>query len=280
MNLKSIYKEIGIEPDLKKEIPNFNRRMFLAIEQFAQHLLHVNNYTLQMVEQKVAIAMSADEVYVLTYYINKNGKDRKTAAENIFAVRIMQECLGELYREDESPVWLKALVFLDSKMNDIFEMCVVKVGYEYQNHQFIKTDIDELTVPIIGESLEWLNSYPNSKTDFKNALDDYYRKRYPVAISNAYSALESLVKDFLNTDQGLDNEEVINNILRSLKLQSNWSGILNHYCKAAHNFSARHGKRSTKVKEVKKPDPELAEFFIYITGVFIRLIIRTIQKNK
>jgi hypothetical protein len=87
-----------------------------------------------------------------------------------------------------------------------------------------------------------------------------------------------LVKTFLNKDKRLDNEEIRKDLIKQLGLEGDWGQLLYNYCKLAHEFSSRHGKKETG-KELQLPI-ELVEFYIYFTGTFIRLILTLSVKSN
>ena len=132
--------------------------------------------------------------------------------------------------------------------------------------------------PNLIKEFAFLSNYPNAKQLFGNSLKHYLTKHYYDAITNAYSSLESLVKTYLNRDKQLDTDEVRNNLVKNLGLEDDWKQLLHYYCKLAHEFSTRHGKKETGEKS--DLPLELTEFYIYITGTFLRLIIQKINSKS
>jgi hypothetical protein len=163
-----------------------------------------------------------------------------------------------------------------SKLKAAIDFSLVDLGITFENDMFIKTGAKELDKVAILEPLVWLDRYPNTKADFEGALKNYLTKDYGDATTRAYSALESLVKTVFNKNRTLEN--LIPTLLSLLSLPSQWSAILRNYCKFAHDFSTRHGKKEGKKKDLASEKD--TEAYIYFTGLMIRLIIRTIAEKS
>jgi hypothetical protein len=102
-------------------------------------------------------------------------------------------------------------------------------------------------------------------------------KNYPDTITNAYSSLESLVKTFLGKDKSLDSQQTRAELIKKLQLEGDWGQLLNHFSKIAHEFSSRHGK--SEANQDNELPPDLVEFYLYMTGTFIRLIMRRTRQE-
>ena len=100
-----------------------------------------------------------------------------------------------------------------------------------------------------------LNDYPKAKFFFEGALKKSFRKDYPNAITKSYSALESMVKTFLNNNTNLNKN--ISKLLEKNNLADQWGKILFNFCDYAHEFSSRRVKgERTKLVMVS---PEIVE---------------------
>jgi hypothetical protein len=168
--------------------------------------------------------------------------------------------------------------YLVSRIESVFAASPINIGYTFTGKTIIKNGAEELDDSLITENLEWLNRFPNIRNQFESALKYYLGKQYPDAIANAYSALEGLIKTILETEKRLDNKVTRTKIIEALQLDKQWGQLLYLYCDIAHEFSSRHGKRETG-----EPSPanieELTEFYVYMTGTFIRAISRIIVKR-
>lgn len=80
----------------------------------------------------------------------------------------------------------------------------------------------------------------------------------------------------MNKDKRLDSEEIRTELIKKLGIEKDWGQLLYHYCDIAHEFSSRHGKKETR--EIQSLSSELIEFYIYLTGAFIRFIIQKMNK--
>jgi len=89
------------------------------------------------------------------------------------------------------------------------------------------------------------------------------------AIISMYEALEALARILLSNSANLKaNTE---KFISELHLSNEYSNMLKNHCDYAHNY--RHAPR-TKANRLS-PTPQETEAFIYTTGLFIRLAIRT-----
>ena len=160
----------------------------------------------------------------------------------------------------------------------VFEVTPIDIGYIFSGDTIIKKGARELDEKLILDNLTWLSNYPTIKQSYETSLKQYLEKNYPDAITNAYSSLEGLVKTFLNTNKQLDNDDTRKNLINKLGLEGDWGQLLYHFSKLAHDFSSRHGKKETGEK--LELAVELVEFYIYITGTFMRLILTLSVKSE
>jgi hypothetical protein len=269
MNLKKIYNNLGLETDLKKEILKFNERIHTIVHDleryFYSELGEYDDFLLNKALFKIGLAKTTRR-FKLFYLVETNNSE-SSLKNNLLLIQIILDLLKQ--ESYAVSLYSEATQDLELKLKETFDLALLNIGYKFQDGEIIKIGAKELDEKLVLENLEWLKNYPDSKEKFSNALRYYFKKNYPDAITNTYSALEGIVKVFLNRDVRLDKEEVKIELLKKLNLDSYWNKIINNYCEIAHEFSSRHGRKKQKGQILKI---ELVEFYIYITGVFIRLI--------
>lgn len=154
-----------------------------------------------------------------------------------------------------------------------------KIQYEIlkddDNYFCIPKGAAELDKNLVLEPLEWLYSYPKTRTQFVIALKQYQNKDNPADIAdNLRKTIETFFQEFLNNDKGLENnKEPMFSTMKSLGadniLMSLFSQVISTYTKY-NNETAKH--------HAEKVNPHLLEFLIYQTGLLIRTVL--VLKNK
>ena len=256
--LKDIYKRLNLFTTLEEEKKKFRKRIEGILKEIHSNL----GYETQDFLCKIAFELGEDQKSSLQSYLLPYSFKR-----TLFVSEAFLDVLREKNHRVEAEYFRR-------KIEKAIHLSVIDLGIHFKEGKFFLKGAKELDEKLILENLEWLRNYPDSKVKFENALEYYFRKEYPDAITNAYSALEGITKVFLARDIRLDKKEVKIELLKKLNLDSHWSGIVNNYCKIAHEFSSRHGKKEQKEQIL---EVELVEFYIYITGVFIRLISQKIK---
>jgi hypothetical protein len=262
--IREIFERLGIETDLEKERVKVNTRLKVIFNHIYYYRLkntYPACYRLQMVVGQTPIINLQDSLRDISREHNLE--------YNLFVAEKLLDILKEMYGIEEYN-------FLKLQLVEAIDLSTVDLGIIFENDRFIKSGAKELDKVAILEPLEWLNSYPGAKKLFENALQYYLTKNYPDAITNAYSALESLVKTVLSSNRTLDN--LISALMSLLSLPPPWSAILKNYCDFAHEFSTRHGRQEGRKSVVVAPKD--VEAFIYFTGLMIRLIIRTVEESE
>ncbi|MGD9641867.1 MAG: hypothetical protein AB7V08_03915 [Elusimicrobiales bacterium] len=153
-----------------------------------------------------------------------------------------------------------------------FSHATIDVGYSYQGGVFLQTSSGVLE-PLFTDPFQWLNKLPDAHSRFKGAWEYFLRGRHADAITNAYSALEGAALFILKSDKRLDTDETRSRLCEALSLEADWGKILFNYCKIAHAFSSRHSGKTQIPRDSIKP--EIVEFYLYQTGVILRLIAKT-----
>jgi hypothetical protein len=274
MNLRSIYEQLGMEPEYDKEIAKFNNRIIIAVEGFNSSFYRKDGSIHERVSpfliREVAFLIGESHIPSSLEGFFEDNIEVDDLEENILNLNCLLEAsrkvllLPEINQKD-------LYDFIVSEAKRTFELTPIDIGYLFSGDTIIKKGAKELDERLILENLMWLSNYPTVKQSFENSLKQYLGKNYPDAITNAYGSLEGLVKTFLNTDKRLDTEETRKLLINKLGLEKDWGQLLHYYSKLAHEFSSRHGKKETGEK--LELAIELVEFYIYLTGTFMRLIL-------
>jgi hypothetical protein len=157
-----------------------------------------------------------------------------------------------------------------------FKESPVDLGYAVQDNKkqpatIYKKGVSFLDEKVVLEVLDWLENFPKAKNNYSDAIKFFLRKDYANSLTNSYSALESVAKQVLDSQASLDNDRTRNHLISKLNLDNEWEKVLLHLSRVSHEFSTRHGgNNSSNCTEAQ------AEFYLYQTGAYLRLISRTI----
>ncbi|MGD0235212.1 MAG: hypothetical protein ABSC55_11845 [Syntrophorhabdales bacterium] len=288
MSLKKVYEQLGLSAEYEKEVVSFTERLLIVLDSFRSDLKADDVYDdiYGNIIKEFAFLIGESHYYnkgyggaavylPLTEFFEKGGIAVLT--NNVKRLYLLLMAVKTATVEAGSYHEAYYLLFL-AKVKRLFDTTPVEIGYVFAKETIIKKGAEELDEKLVLENLKWLSSYPNARTSFQASLTRYLSKDYPDAITNAYSALESLSKTFLNKDKRLDSTEMRAELIKVLGLKERWGQLLYNYSELAHEVSSRHGK--LEGKEPEDISPELVEFYIYLTGTFVRLIVQRISKPK
>lgn len=285
MNLRSIYEQLGMEAKYDEEIAKLNNRIILIIDNIYAKFFEIGESFYKEVYSRLVaeFAFLTGESKIYTSGVMGIQKlplrdffrrDKEAFYTNILNLTLLLEASKTMLQ----PRFNDFYEFILGEAKRVIEITPIDIGYLFSGDTIIKKGAKELDEKLILDNLTWLSKYPASKEFFENSLKHYLGKNYPDAITNAYSSLEGLVKTFLKKDKQLDSDEIRKELINKLGLQGDWGQLLYFYCKLAHEFSSRHGKKETGEK-FELPI-ELVEFYIYITGTFMRLILTLPVKSN
>ncbi len=163
---------------------------------------------------------------------------------------------------------------MNHRINYILELSEIDLGIKWQNGKFIPKGAELLDKETVNSSLRWLRkkSYTTVIEPFEKAIHRFLESRstpevLPDVITNSYEALEAFVKIIMDNDRDISSnrEKFINKI----KGNNYHKEILKQYISYANDY--RHGE-NPKYRRIK-PSVAEAEFFLYLTGIFLRLAI-------
>jgi hypothetical protein len=215
-----------------------------------------------------AVATTLGEVFLIVKdfrdYIKEDFSNSLQGIEGIYS-----------FLEGVLPNELKGF---DTRVQEIINFSEYDLGIRWESGRFYPTGAKLLDDSLVNESLKWLRvkSFQTVFTPFEKALDHLLRARSKPelladVITDAYEAMEALAKVVTGKDQALDanQDAFLKLICASEEYKQILHESLRKYRSFAHKF--RHGAATPE----KKPSIGYAEAesFIYLTGLFIRLVI-------
>ncbi len=141
------------------------------------------------------------------------------------------------------------------------------IGVRWRDGMFYPSGAKELDEKLIGDNLEWLQSFLTVRSSFKTALKHFSDSLNDAnarkdAVTNAYAAIEGLSRAVLANKKNFDDNK--NDLVKFLMLPKEYAHILHYYKVIANEYSSRHAGSEFGHAEV--------EGFIYLTGVIMRLV--------
>jgi hypothetical protein len=248
--MKEIYERLGLSTDISSERSKFTNRIKLVANNISD-LIDSHDY--ELINHQISFGLGSEEDFI-------DFLDTADFNETLLWCEITLVALSEHNK--------KAFGHLQKMITQAIHESAIDLGFMYKDGKFYRTGAKELDQTLLIETLDWLKEFPVTRNTFDEALREYLRKDYADAITKCYSALESLVKEFLRSDRGLD--KLVSELLSKLSLSDQWKDILVHFCNYAHEFGSRHGKRDSA--QVKKLEQCEVEAYIYQTGLLMRLI--------
>jgi hypothetical protein len=272
MVMKKIYEEIGKKADYEEEIINFNNRVFNLLRELDTKLHVEDAWCGEQYDDTVykKVANLLGDIFSkgggLSNLARRLDDYKKALEENIIILKSTIKVL------DESKPDLKE-TFLGWLDKELFSATPIDIGYKFRNGNIIVSIPNEFE-KIVYEPYIWLkDKFPEAYENYQKALNDFTLKRNATCISHCYLALEGVVKNVLNISKAsLDNESIRGQFIDKLGLTGKYKELLRGYCKAGHEL-ARHASKEQN-KTDSSIDRELVEFYLYTTGIFLRLTMQ------
>lgn len=203
----------------------------------------------------------------LTYYID-NFYDVLEAIEAIYSTK--SEDNGNDYWGEPS-----SQEIFDEKIKTILTQSELDLDIRWKNGKFFPKGAKLLDEKLVNDPLNWLRDkgYSTVTDPFENALNHFLKSEsrpelLSDVIGNAYKALEALAKIVLDNNSDLSiNKKSLVKKFNGNNFHEQIFKILEKYLDEGNPY--RHGEN------LKKPLPQLThaetEFFLYLTGIFLRL---------
>lgn len=285
MSVRNYYEELGISTTYAGEVKKLNNRLKNILDELDSKLDIQPVYRYGSISHYIYDSGIVKELdfnlgetgNLKLSWLIKIGSSEDLLRFNFLALNLILDILEK--RAPISPIYLKLKSWLLDRIKEAIDLSGLDIGYTVVDARIIKSGAGAIDQKLVTDNLAWLKDYKDSHEKFRSALVFYVSKKYPDSITNAYSALEGLVKVFLNSDARLDKPETRNELISKLGLDKNYGNILYHYSIIAHEFSSRHGKKDQESSASEIIEPALAEFYIYLTGSVIRLISQKMPKK-
>lgn len=143
-------------------------------------------------------------------------------------------------------------------------LATVDIGILWKDGMFYPSGAKELDEQLIEEAFGWLDSFPEEKRLFSNALEEYLHGKLDAVLYNCYLVLEGLVRKILDNDRTLDKN--VASLLTHIKLSQEWKSILERFLDYAHEYSRHASSKRSAI------EPAEVEAFLYMTGLLVRLV--------
>jgi hypothetical protein len=257
--MKEIYERLGLRTNISSEKIKFVNRIRRVIANIADVL---SSEAYEAIDHEVSFRLGLGDDDFVEYIEVADFDEALVWCEMVLAALATNN-----KREFEH---------LEKIIVQAIEESIVDLDVTYKEGRFYRKGAKELDQALVVETLDWLKTFPAAKAVYGEALKEYLKKDYPDAITKCYSALEGLMKEFLDTNKTLDKSVL--ELLSRLSLSNQWKGILVHFCNYAHEFGSRHGKRDSSAKA--ELTPLEVEAYVYETGLLMRLVCEAQQANK
>ena len=170
------------------------------------------------------------------------------------------------------------LQYFTERIETILSLSEVDLGIQWRNGAFYKSGAKLLDEELVNEPLQWLSDpkYHNVLAPFEKGLRHFleahkYPERLADAVTNMYEAVEAIAK----VVTGRAKRDLSGNaelFVKKLGLSDYYKKMLKDYILYANEF--RHAVEEGE--ERVPPLPQEVEAFIYTTGLFIRLAVKSL----
>jgi hypothetical protein len=284
MNLKLIYDQLGLDAVYEEEVVSFTERLLIVLDGFRSQLIEgdvydrlygvtIGEFAFLIGESHYYRQGFRGNIYLpFTDFFKKGGSAvlRSNIKRLTLLLMATKKTIGLGFYQEHHKTFSRSV-------SRLFETTPIDIGYVFTGETIVQKGAEELDRTLILDTLKWLSDYPNTQSTFQTALTRYLSSDFPDAVTNCYSALEGMSRTLVGKDKRLDTKETRAELIKALALKNDWAQLLYHYSQLAHDLSSRHGKPETV--EAGDIAPELAEFYVYFTGAFLRLIVQR-MKNK
>jgi hypothetical protein len=157
-------------------------------------------------------------------------------------------------------------MWLSTVINAILSEATCDLGVRWHEDFFYLSGAKELDESLVEDVLTWLKDYSDERQDYTRALQCQEQGALSDVVQNCYKAVEGVARAILGNQKILDNNK--DELLKKIGLSDGWRAILASFIKYAHDY--RHA--SDQRHDITKPE---AEAYLYMTGLFIRLLVTT-----
>ena len=248
------------------------RMLFNKILEFLKRI-HGDYRLQQAVLGRDIVYMFCQAIGECTFYNDCRDIMRSFEKENSIAGLISKFIiLVNLGTEEGTKLLLELIRNYLTSLNISYDVIQDKDGY------FIfPKGAEELDDALVSEPLEWLNEYPQTRTEFVQALKEYSNLTEENASDVAdkfRKALERFFQEFFGKNGTLENlKKEYGTYMKGKGVPAELSNNLETLLQAYTNFMNGYAKHHSKTNK------NLLEYILYQTGNIIRLMI-TLAKEE
>lgn len=150
-------------------------------------------------------------------------------------------------------------------------------GIFVRAYTILPAGVPELDGPLVVETLQWLDPHKEVAARFENALRTVLKKdsaNYRGALDDLRWSLEQLLRAVLGNEQPLEGQKP--HIARWLKDHGVHQSVVQLYVDLQTHFK---DYQNDAVKHGEKWSEDEIEFMVYLTGSFMRLVLRLSAKG-
>jgi hypothetical protein len=163
-------------------------------------------------------------------------------------------------------------LFQEDIKRSLIDINLVKEKGEYI---FYPAGAELLDEKLVNDVLHWIVEYDDVYSNFKNALEQYQSgENYRNCVDNMRLSLELFLKHVLNNGQVLRNQK--GNLLKYLSVKGISKEIINMYNTLISYYDDYNNAHSKHWDNVNSNE---IEFIIYLTGIFMRMILTNVEKE-
>ncbi|MBD3276311.1 MAG: hypothetical protein GF372_13425 [Candidatus Marinimicrobia bacterium] len=259
--MKTFNKRFNIEIGIYEAKENFISRVinFLFKEFFIDKSRLLENRILIRVASHLGVQYRHGKV--IDRYINDRFLSALKAVEAEYQVIKVDSNLVQEFNE---------------YLNLILQLAEVDLGIEWKDGYFIPTGAKSLDEELVNDNLNWLR-----KENFENVFEPYEKglrhylesqsdkSKLSDVITDLYESLEAMAKIVTNRDKDLSANR--QKFISEIKASDEYKRILREYIAYANNFRHAANRNSPK----PNIDRNEVESFIYLTGIFLRIAIKS-----
>lgn len=269
--MDSFHKRFNISIDLEEARRRFiNRVKELIFGELEASRISVSDYA-----KILALKLGEEVSSLINCDFQGRAYFRKDFYQDFYRVLQSLEALSSFthgYREKER---------LDEMIKVVLSLSESDIGVYWKDGQFYPSGAKFLDEKLVNEVLDWINEerYSNVKLPFEKGLSHYLRatnkpELLADVITDMYEALEALAKIITQKDKELSGNREL--FISRLKLHKCYNQILKEYINYGCEF--RHAPEEGRPRIL--PKPQETEAFIYLTGLFIRLGIKSLEQTE
>lgn len=205
------------------------------------------------------------QIYKILYQLKLQDKGHQ-----ILLIKLLEFLLNssEVYNKGDISKQISEAIVLSG-----LDIQLCKRGSEYI---FYPLGAELLDTKVVNDTLNWLEKYPNSREKFHEAL--ILQKKHESVrqvIDTMRLALELFIKQYFNNEKSLENQkELLGKYLKeqdvAKEIRDMFSTLFLFYTRY-NNENVKHADNCIELE---------SEYIIYLTGTFIRFLIKVREQEE